>query len=55
MTKLKPYISLDIETTGPDVNTASVLQVAAVYDDAVSSIDKLEKFDILIVSSHNLP
>ncbi len=42
-----PYVSLDIETTGTDVNAAHILQLAAVYDDG-SHIDSLSNFNVVI-------
>lgn len=38
---MRPYISLDIETTGLDKKKCQVLEVAAVYDDLVSPISEL--------------
>jgi oligoribonuclease (3'-5' exoribonuclease) len=45
--KVKPYLSIDIETTGLDVARSQVLQVAAVYDDG-GPIESLKKIDILV-------
>lgn len=42
-----PYVSVDVETTGTDVNAAHVLQLAAVYDDG-SHIDSLSNFNVVI-------
>lgn len=42
-----PYVSLDIETTGTDLNRSHVLQLAAVYDDG-SHIDSLSNFNVVI-------
>ena len=42
-----PYISLDVEATGVDVNRVHVLQLAAVYDDG-SHIDSLSSFNVVI-------
>lgn len=41
---MKPYISLDIETTGLSMNS-QILQVAMVYDDLETPIDQLPTFN----------
>lgn len=33
MSKLEPYISLDLETSGVDISKAQILQIAMIYDD----------------------
>lgn len=48
MTKLRPYIALDIETTGLDTEKSHVLQIGWVIDDGVSPLDKLEKGSVII-------
>lgn len=45
---MKPYISIDIETTGLDPNNHMVLSIGAVIDDWVSSIDSLPTFHCYI-------
>ena len=42
-----PYISIDVETTGIDVNRVHVLQLAGIYDDG-SHIESLSTFDVVI-------
>lgn len=46
--KIRPYISLDIETTGLDINKAEVLQIAMVFDDGSSPVDELPRLSFLI-------
>jgi oligoribonuclease (3'-5' exoribonuclease) len=46
--KLRPYISIDLETTGLDVEKVQILQIGWVIDDGVSPINSLEKGSILI-------
>lgn len=41
---LMKYVSIDLETTGLDPNSCQILEVAAVVDDWVSSIDSLPRF-----------
>jgi len=48
MSKLRPYISIDLETTGLDVEKVQILQIGWVIDDGVSPIESLEKGSILI-------
>lgn len=49
----KPYISLDIETTG--LNEADhVLQIAMIYDDLKTPIDNLERVSFFVDSSSRL-
>ena len=43
--KIRPYVSIDIETSGISMD-CEVLQIAAVFDDGVSPIENLETFDI---------
>ena len=45
---MRPYISIDIETTGLNRERAEVLEIGVVADDLVSPIDKLPKKSILI-------
>lgn len=44
---LRPYVSVDIETTGLD-KESEILQIAAVFDDLVSPIKDLETFNMTI-------
>jgi oligoribonuclease (3'-5' exoribonuclease) len=48
MIKLESYIALDIETSGLDLNQSRVLELAAIYDDGVSPIDKLSTFRMIV-------
>ncbi len=41
---MKPYVSIDIETTGIDHNTCMLLEFGAVIDDWVTPISKLPQF-----------
>lgn len=43
----RPYVSIDIETTGID-EKSHILQIAAVFDDLVSPIHTLPKLDLPI-------
>lgn len=48
---MKPYIALDIETTGINPETSQIIQIAAVYDpDGITPITQLPKFDIAITN-----
>lgn len=46
--KLRPYISVDLETTGLNTEKSQILQIGWVIDDGVSPIDQLEKGTVLI-------
>lgn len=48
MSKLRPYISIDLETTGLNTEKSQILQIGWVIDDGVSPLDKLEKGTLLI-------
>jgi len=48
MNRYRPYIALDIETTGLNTRKAQVLQVAAVLDDGVSPIEELDRINYVI-------
>jgi DNA polymerase III epsilon subunit-like protein len=41
---MKPYCSIDIETTGLDRDNHMILEIGAVLDDWVSSVETLPKF-----------
>lgn len=41
---MRPYISLDIETTGTNIQKSGILQIGAVYDDGKNATDKLQTF-----------
>src|SRR5271166_1491659 len=45
---MRPYVSLDLETTGLDTERAEILELGFVYDDGVSPIDKLQKFNFIL-------
>ncbi len=42
-----PYVSIDVETTGTNIDKSHVLQLAAVYDDG-SHVESLSTFDVVI-------
>lgn len=44
MSKKKPFVSLDLETTGLDDMTCQILEVGAVIDDWESPLEKLPRF-----------
>lgn len=48
MSKLRPYLALDIETTGLDVEKSQILQIGWVIDDGVSPLDQLKKGSVII-------
>lgn len=50
--KFRPYISMDIETTGLDRERAQILEIAAVFDDLESPLDKLPTFQAKIHYDH---
>lgn len=45
---MKPYISLDLETTGVNIERSKILQIGLVYDDGKTQIDKLPKRNIFV-------
>lgn len=47
---MRPYIAIDIETTGLDVKKVQILQIGWVIDDGVSPRDQLEKGSLLIAN-----
>jgi len=50
---IKPYISLDIETTGL-MEWDQILQIAMIYDDGITPINGLEKISFLVDNSNEL-
>lgn len=48
MTKIRPYMAIDIETTGLDVERVHILQLGWVIDDGVSPRDQLKRGSIII-------
>lgn len=46
--KLRPYLSLDLETTGLDTKKSQILQIGWVLDDGVSPVSKLKRGTCLI-------
>jgi len=50
--KLRPYISLDIETTGLSKTKSEILQIGAILDDGLTPVDKLSTIDVLIRNPH---
>jgi hypothetical protein len=48
MTKLRPYIAIDLETTGLDTEKSQILQIGWVIDDGVSPRKELQTGSILI-------
>lgn len=48
MKKLRPYLALDLETTGLDREKSHILQIGWVIDDGVSPRDQLEKGSVII-------
>lgn len=49
--KLRPYLSLDIETTGLDTEKSHVLQIGWVIDDGFSPRDQLKRGSVIIKES----
>jgi len=45
---MRPYVSIDIETTGLNPETCQVIQIGAVIDDYKTPIHQLEKFNCYI-------
>jgi len=48
----RPYVSLDLETTGLDVQASLPLQIAMVFDDGINPVNRLPIFNILIDNSN---
>ena len=46
--KIRPYISLDIESTGIDVNNDKIIQLAMVFDDGISALKDLHTVSFLV-------
>ena len=42
---MRPYISIDLETTGLDRERSQILEIGAVFDDMVSPVDELMTFN----------
>lgn len=42
--KIEPYLSLDLETTGLNLDRSMILEIGAVFDDGVSPIEELKTF-----------
>jgi len=45
---MKPYVSIDIETTGLDPDTCQILEIGAVIDDWTTPVDELPVFHCYI-------
>jgi oligoribonuclease (3'-5' exoribonuclease) len=45
---MRPYISVDLETTGVNLEKSEILEIGAVYDDGVSAIESLTKMEFII-------
>ena len=48
MSKLRPYLAIDIETTGLDIEKVHCIQIGWVLDDGVSPREQLEKGSFII-------
>lgn len=46
---MRPYVSIDLETTGLDPDNCQVLEIGAIIDDWVSPIEKLPFFHCYVV------
>lgn len=46
--KLKPYISIDVETTGIDTENDKIIQIGMVFDDLITPVKDLQKWSVLI-------
>ena len=46
--KIRPYLAIDIETTGLDVERVQILQIGWVIDDGVSPLDQLKRGSVII-------
>ena len=46
--KLRPYLSIDIETTGLDTRKSEILSIGIILDDGVTPIDQLRRREIFI-------
>jgi oligoribonuclease (3'-5' exoribonuclease) len=44
----KPYISIDIETSGLNIQKSKVLEIGAVYDDGIKNISDLDVYSVII-------
>lgn len=45
----KPYVSIDLETTGLNPETCQILEIGAIIDDWVSPIEKLPRFHCYVI------
>lgn len=45
---MRPYVSIDIETTGVDTNHAHILELGAVLDDGIRPLEELPFFSAII-------
>lgn len=45
---MRPYVSIDIETTGVDTARAQILEIAAVIDDGRTPIEQLPRYEAII-------
>jgi oligoribonuclease (3'-5' exoribonuclease) len=46
--KLQPYFSIDTETTGLNPQNCQIIEIACVYDDGITDIDKLPIYQTII-------
>jgi len=46
--KIRPYLSLDIETTGLDTRKSEILSIGMVLDDGVTPFDQLRRKEIFV-------
>jgi len=45
---MRPYLAIDIETTGLDKSRSQILQLAAIWDDGASPVSQLQKFSTIV-------
>lgn len=50
---MKPYVSIDIETTGLDPDDCQIIQFGAVVDDLVSPLELLPRFEVLVLNRND--
>lgn len=46
--QITPWLSIDVETTGLNLEKSQILQLAAVWDDGSQSISDLRRFNVII-------